>query len=433
MKQLILSLTFMISISSVYAQLPERWTVDCSADIHNALHKKINLDERGVADNFYTWENGQELLVKFMPGGSTDIRTRVMNFAKSWEQYANIKLKFVPDTTKFTNIRVQLNGGNGHYSAIGTQAGTYSQSQHTLTLDTLDMLDIDYYIASAKSKGVRITTWDELFLFAQKDPGRWNIPVVRRKSTHEFGHALGLLHEQSYPGAIKWNKSDSVYNWYLKRNSKWTRATVDANVFEVNKQSYTNGTSYDPKSIMHYDVQGWQTLDGYSLKQSMEMSEGDKKMIATLYPKDKKISDFLVSKVKLGNSMKLSVVNNKLKDGLSVYPVFNITNNEKPGQVYYVVKLLNEYGDPIQTTKQEYNINGIIATYIPVNIPASAKLSYNNLPKKNLEIFFPYNKLEELRGKKVKAEFMVFQNDTTNETLRPLGSTVTTSFLDIPK
>jgi serralysin len=432
MKKICILLLTSALCTSINAQL-ERRTLDCATDIYGTMYKKIELDGRGVADNFFTWDNGSTLLVKFMPGGSADIRNRVMNFAKQWEQYANIKLKFVADTVKLTNIRVQLNGGNGHYSAVGTQSLQVAQDIHTLTLDTLDMLDVQYYLASAKSKGFSIKTWDNLVEFAKKDPGHWSIPVVRRKSIHEFGHAIGLLHEQSYPGAIKWNKSDSVYNWYLKNNPTWTKAHVDFNVFEVNKQSYTNGTSYDPKSIMHYDVEPWQTLDGYSLKQSMEMSEGDKKMIATIYPKDKAVSDYLVSKIKINGTVKVSVVDNKLKDGLSIYPVFDVANNEKPGQVYYVVKILDENRKPIPTIKTEFNINGIIATYLLVNIPAKAKLSYNKLPKKNLEIFFPYNKLEELRGKKIMAEFVIFQNDTANETLRILGSTTTATFLNIPK
>jgi hypothetical protein len=184
---------------------------------------------------------------------------------------------------------------------------------------------------------------------------------------------------------------------------------------------------------MHYDVKPWQTLDGYSLKQSMELSEGDKKMIATIYPKDKAISDYLVSKVKINGAVKVNVVHNKLKDGLSVYPMFDVANNEKPGQVYYVVKILDEYKKPILTNKTEFSINGVIATYVLMNIPAKVKLSYNKLAKKNLEIFFPYSKLEELRGKKIMAEFVIFQNDTANETLRMLGATTTTTFLNIPK
>jgi serralysin len=66
---------------------------------------------------------------------------------------------------------------------------------------------------------------------------------------HEFGHAIGLLHEQSYPGGIKWKKTGEVYDWYQKTQG-WDKEKVDVQVFKVSDVFYTNGTTYDSKSIM---------------------------------------------------------------------------------------------------------------------------------------------------------------------------------------
>lgn len=63
---------------------------------------------------------------------------------------------------------------------------------------------------------------------------------------------------------------------------------VDFNVFEVSNQFYTNGTAYDPKSIMHYSVAAWQTTDGYNMKDNYELSAGDRTLIAALYPRGKR-------------------------------------------------------------------------------------------------------------------------------------------------
>lgn len=54
------------------------------------------------------------------------------------------------------------------------------------------------------------------------DPNHWNEKELKRVVTHELGHSLGLLHEQSFPGVVKWNKSDSVYNYY-RETQGWDR------------------------------------------------------------------------------------------------------------------------------------------------------------------------------------------------------------------
>ncbi|HQW93629.1 MAG TPA: hypothetical protein PKY28_11045, partial [Ferruginibacter sp.] len=64
---------------------------------------------RSVANNDVLWENGDVILVKFMNNaGSQQVRNMIMQHAKIWEQYGNITLKFVPDDTEATNIRIKL-------------------------------------------------------------------------------------------------------------------------------------------------------------------------------------------------------------------------------------------------------------------------------------------------------------------------------------
>ena len=47
---------------------------------------------------------------------------------------------------------------------------------------------------------------------------------------HEFGHALGFIHEQASPIAnIQWNKP-VVYEYY-QRVYGWSQASVDFNLF----------------------------------------------------------------------------------------------------------------------------------------------------------------------------------------------------------
>ena len=45
---------------------------------------------RGLADNYYIWNNGATLYVKFLDG-SPVLQQNVTSIVKEWENYANIK------------------------------------------------------------------------------------------------------------------------------------------------------------------------------------------------------------------------------------------------------------------------------------------------------------------------------------------------------
>lgn len=120
---------------------------NCTTMLGEAMFAEVDTTKpRGVSDNYHTWENGKVLLVKFMPGGSKVLRDKVMQNAKEWQKYANITFKFVPDTTKNTDIRIKLGKGLGHNSAVGTEAKFRSQTTQTMNFDTLYFADADYYI-----------------------------------------------------------------------------------------------------------------------------------------------------------------------------------------------------------------------------------------------------------------------------------------------
>jgi len=233
---------------------------------------------------------------------------------------------------------------------------------------------------------------------------------IRRESQHEMGHALGLLHEQSYPGAIKWNK-DTIYKYYAEIG--WDKETVDFNVLEVADRFYTNGTDYDPLSIMHYPVYAWQTLDGFSVDESTTISQGDKKLIAALYPKDKKISDLDVPKVIISNNNKLDIKADAKRKAFVILPSFDVKTGSLTASAYYLARLLTEDGKYyIPTDKSFYSWNGMAATYLRMNLLPNSSISYNKTPTSKLEMLFPYNQIpSELMGKKFKVEFSVYQNN----------------------
>jgi serralysin len=408
--------------------------LNCTTELGNAMLGEVDTSKsRGVSDNYHTWSNGQVLLVKFMGGGSKTLRDKVIACAREWEKYANIKFSFVSDTTSITNIRIKLGKGFGHNSAVGTEANFRQQSKQTMNFDTVYFADMDYYVAKLKAKNLQPPyNLTQLLTEMKADPNHWNSSELNRVVTHEFGHALGLLHEQSFPGAVNWKKTDSVYNYY-KETQGWDKAKVDFNVFEVNKQFYTNGTTYDPKSIMHYSINAWETTDGYAVKQNNELSAGDKSLIAALYPKDKKESTLSVPKVDITNFGELVVVNNNEKKGLSIYPTFDLKTNSKLGQVYFVARLATENGYYIKTTNTSYNWGGTAATYLKMNLLPNTKVSYNKQTQKNLELFMPFEQVPELNGKKIMIVFAVYLDDVVNGQMDKLMYFSTTTPLSVTR
>jgi serralysin len=408
-------------------QMPKPPRHGCTTEMGQRMFRGIDTTEsRGMAMNEVMWENGDAILVKFMPGSSQFLRSRIMQYAKEWEQYANIKFQFVPENTPLTQMRVFLGNGCPHQSTIGTLCNRSPQIQPTLYLDTADFLNMDYYLDDLKkggpfytrmvAKGTDFKNYTYAQLYADilgENNIVWNFTWMRGTTLHEFGHALGLLHEQSYPGVIKWNRSDSVYNYYLTNNKTWTRETVDFNVFEVADAYYTNGTKYDPKSIMHYSVEPWQTTNGYSLPSNNELSVGDKTLIAALYPKDKKISPLLVPKVDVVNFTKLEVVKNAGKKGLSIYPTFDVRTNAKLARVYFVARMTYEKDGKyyyMYSKTDKFNWGGFVATNTQMNLLPNSKVSYNR-GKKDLELFLPYSQIEDIGNSKVKIEFFVATED----------------------
>jgi hypothetical protein len=190
------------------------------------------------------WPNGSTLRVRFL-GGSSGQHNTVKQFASQWGKHANLKFEF--DNPPDAHIRIAFED-DGAWSYIGTDCADIPLNQPTMNFGWLD-------------EGVIL---------------------------HEFGHAIGLIHEHQNPhGGIKWNKPQ-VYRDLGGAPNFWDKATVDHNMFATYAVEQINGTALDPKSIMLYAIPKTWTTDGFQSESNDVLSATDKSFIgdAKNYPFD---------------------------------------------------------------------------------------------------------------------------------------------------
>ena len=111
-----------------------------------------------------------------------------------------------------------------------------------------------------------------------------NQATIQEVVLHEFGHALGLVHEHQHPKtAIRWNRPRVIADLSGPPNC-WLTEEIEFNVFQPYSTSETNHTEeIDPDSIMMYPIPASWTLDGYSVSANSDLSQRDREFIHDQY------------------------------------------------------------------------------------------------------------------------------------------------------
>ena len=100
---------------------------------------------------------------------------------------------------------------------------------------------------------------------------------------HEFGHLIGLVHEQENPnGKIAWDR-EAVLKF--GKIQGWTDEQTEMYVLYTEKTENINGSTFDPLSIMVYPYPAELNINKIAIKMNARLSGKDVLWICKTYPK----------------------------------------------------------------------------------------------------------------------------------------------------
>ncbi|KAI1111848.1 hypothetical protein F5Y14DRAFT_453705 [Nemania sp. NC0429] len=197
-----------------------------------------------------TWPVGHTLKIKLI-GGSRRVREKVEFYAREWTRHANISMAFVDDAAG-AEVRVTFRKG-GSWSVVGKDCLSVASSGPTMNFGWFD----------------------------DATPER----ELARTVYHEFGHALGCVHEHQNPiQGISWDER-RVYDYYADEMG-WDRATVDRNILTQYSRDMTQFSRFDRDSIMLYHFPRELTRNGHFVRPNNVLSPADIDFISRIYPRD---------------------------------------------------------------------------------------------------------------------------------------------------
>ncbi|WP_455827458.1 M12 family metallopeptidase [Pseudomonas graminis] len=199
--------------------------------------------KRGVADPTTLWPQGSTIKIS-LQGMTKEQEQFTKDNINKWAPHVNLKFEFTDQPG--ADIRIK---GDDTSSGGGSQLGIEAKTE-----------------VKADEPTMTIGFQDQL--------GAYTAQTIQ----HEFGHALGLEHEHQHPNSPLDFDFDRIRQDYDPEY-------VSDNYYKLHIKTVTS--AYDQKSVMHYSIDSEYLYGAPAIPENVELSEGDKRFISSLYPKPK--------------------------------------------------------------------------------------------------------------------------------------------------
>ncbi|RLU09674.1 hypothetical protein CS078_12025 [Pseudomonas prosekii] len=205
--------------------------------------------KRAVAKHTRFWTPGRTLHIAFLDGDDDFIQA-TMEAANNWLPHINLEFLFIEGDQG--DIRITQTPGT-YWSLIGTDA-------------------------LLRTEGATMGLSPDMRM-----PGFFAANVM-----HEFGHALGALHEHQHPEVnIPWDLR-ALYAAHgadqFADEDHYARTIVDERYLTRVDANEVRYSDYDPKSIMHYAIREDWTEGDFKIDLNLVLSDKDKAFMAAAYP-----------------------------------------------------------------------------------------------------------------------------------------------------
>lgn len=242
--------------------------------------------QRQLYDGSKRWESGRTLKVCTFAGNPV-VATLIREVAIEWNQYSSVKLDFgtapggyncLSPNGGFFQIRIGFSD-RGYWSAVGSDSETRFDS----LAPTMNLAQFNFIYSASRYTPANVVS----------SADRYHKAVI----LHEFGHALGLLHEHQNPSLkchdeIIWSGPGNVYAYFARPPNEWSEGQVNRNLGYVS-QTDPEYVSEEPdlESIMMYSLPAAIFRAGANgqpnrcaVPKNYAISMKDKQIVAKIYP-----------------------------------------------------------------------------------------------------------------------------------------------------